>query len=605
MIKESTASAGCGRGSVFPNRSGLKTVDSELINQYMECRPNMECEPKEVMILKASIPIRRMLRIVLIVVTVAAVGAAGLMPFTDTAQAKSKKAKKVKKLMWKNSYHVHTIAPGKKFRLKVKVKPAKASKKVRYRSSNEEIATVNKRTGVVKAVKKGKCTITAISKKNSKKRVKCRIYVGKKVKQLRWKKKPARGLLFKGEKSRLKVSVKPRTAACKKLKFVSSDKKVATVTSKGIVKAKKPGKVTITVKAMDGSRKKIRCRITVWNPIKTIKLKASSHTCLIGRTLRLKKKIRPTEGTLKQVKFTSSNKRIATVSKTGAVRGIRKGKVTITAKSADHNKTARYTVYVEPASTLSKIRFTAHRGLSAKYPENTVQAFNAAVQKKYIAVETDVWNAPAFYDTSESGGSRGEFVIMHDSTITRMTDVAKKVNELNEDNIKTYPIVHGNGYDKNQRYEIPLLKEYLNVLAGANQELTIELKNNGLPSDRARALLDLIKSAGVADRTNIISFNRKTLESIYNAMDEDERSMLWLGYLVRPNNVQSEADITWAMDTEYIDYLSYYYKMINSTVVKTLDQKGKELRTWTVDDAGKALDLYRMGVDEITTNGLL
>ena len=55
--------------------------------------------------------------------------------------------------------------------------------------------------------------------------------------------------LEKGKKLKLKATVKPKKATQKKIVWSSGNKKVATVSSKGVVKAKKKGKVTITVKS--------------------------------------------------------------------------------------------------------------------------------------------------------------------------------------------------------------------------------------------------------------------------------------------------------------------------------------------------------------------
>ncbi|MBQ9014992.1 MAG: Ig-like domain-containing protein [Firmicutes bacterium] len=66
----------------------------------------------------------------------------------------------------------------------------------------------------------------------------------------------------KGKKKTLKATVSPSNAANKAVTWKSSNKKVATVTSKGVVKAKKKGKATITVTTKDG-KKKATCKITV------------------------------------------------------------------------------------------------------------------------------------------------------------------------------------------------------------------------------------------------------------------------------------------------------------------------------------------------------
>lgn len=61
----------------------------------------------------------------------------------------------------------------------------------------------------------------------------------------------------------LKATVGPKSAGNKTVKWTSSNKKVATVSASGLVTAKKKGKVTITVKAKDGSKKFAKCTITV------------------------------------------------------------------------------------------------------------------------------------------------------------------------------------------------------------------------------------------------------------------------------------------------------------------------------------------------------
>ena len=65
--------------------------------------------------------------------------------------------------------------------------------------------------------------------------------------------------LKKGEKYTLKPVVTPITTQ-DKTKFKTSNKKVATVSSKGVITAKKAGKVTITVTS---GKKKVKCTVTV------------------------------------------------------------------------------------------------------------------------------------------------------------------------------------------------------------------------------------------------------------------------------------------------------------------------------------------------------
>lgn len=102
----------------------------------------------------------------------------------------------------------------------------------------------------------------------------------------------------------------------------TSNKAIATVNSKGTVKGIKAGSATIS--ATFGGRV-LKCKITVKAPT----LSATKKTLGFGKTLQLK--LKNYKGT---VTWASSNKNIATVSKTGKVTAKKKaGKVTITAKA--------------------------------------------------------------------------------------------------------------------------------------------------------------------------------------------------------------------------------------------------------------------------------
>ena len=109
-----------------------------------------------------------------------------------------------------------------------------------------------------------------------------------------------------------------------KVKFTSSNKKVATVTSKGVVKAKKAGKTTITVKVGNYTKKVV---IQVKKP--SLKLAKSSATIKKGKTVKIKATATPSG----KVIYKSSNKKVATVTAKGVVKGKKKGTATITVTS--------------------------------------------------------------------------------------------------------------------------------------------------------------------------------------------------------------------------------------------------------------------------------
>ncbi|MBP5684395.1 MAG: DUF5011 domain-containing protein [Bacilli bacterium] len=122
------------------------------------------------------------------------------------------------------------------------------------------------------------------------------------------------------------------------------------VTVSGKVDTSKVGKYTLTYTLKVGSEEKKLTRVvnvvkkTI--PVKTIKTDKDSYSVYVGDSLTIKPTISPTDATDKTLTWTSSNKKVATVSSSGKVKGVSKGSVTITIKdsSGKVSKTVKVTV---------------------------------------------------------------------------------------------------------------------------------------------------------------------------------------------------------------------------------------------------------------------
>ncbi len=135
----------------------------------------------------------------------------------------------------------------------------------------------------------------------------------------------------------LTAMVTPDDATNPAVEWCSSNPKVAKVDQKGKVTALKKGSAVITCKAKDGSGVKATCKITVKNKLVTkIVLNKKSASLKKGRTCQLKvKTIKPSDAFNKTVTWTTSNKKVATVTKKGLVRAVGKGTCVITCKAKD------------------------------------------------------------------------------------------------------------------------------------------------------------------------------------------------------------------------------------------------------------------------------
>ena len=135
------------------------------------------------------------------------------------------------------------------------------SGELKYKSSNTSIATVNAK-GVVTVKKKGKCKITVTSIYDSKVKGTLSLTVSKGKQKAKITLKEKKASIVVGKTTTIKVkSFKGNSN--KNIAFSSSDKKVATVSSKGKVTGKKAGKATITVTSLINKKVKAVFKVTV------------------------------------------------------------------------------------------------------------------------------------------------------------------------------------------------------------------------------------------------------------------------------------------------------------------------------------------------------
>lgn len=144
-----------------------------------------------------------------------------------------------------------------------------------------------------------------------------------------------------GKNIKLTAMVSPANATNKAVKWESGNTNVAKVDSSGIVTMNKKsgGKtVTITATATDGSGVKASYKITSMKGVVKKVAISGKKTVKAGKTLKLKAKVTAAKKANKKLKWTSSNKKYATVSSAGKVKALKAGKgkkVKITAMATD------------------------------------------------------------------------------------------------------------------------------------------------------------------------------------------------------------------------------------------------------------------------------
>ncbi|MCH5202209.1 MAG: Ig-like domain-containing protein [Oscillospiraceae bacterium] len=225
----------------------------------------------------------------------------------------------------------------------------KAGAAVEWSTNNAAVATVDE-NGVVTALKKGVATITckAINPAdaNDTAEANCMVTVKQPVKAITIK---GTATVKTGKTVTLKATVTPADADNTAVTWSTSNKNIATVSAKGVVTGVKPGKVTITAKAKDGSGVKKTYSVTV-SAQKSTKLTGvkKAYKVKVKKSVTIKPAVYPKNTYNKNIKITvdAKGKKLVKVTpgktvKSGkkvTVKALKKGTAKVTFKAADNAK---------------------------------------------------------------------------------------------------------------------------------------------------------------------------------------------------------------------------------------------------------------------------
>lgn len=230
----------------------------------------------------------------------------------------------------------------------------------------------------------------------------------------------------------------------------------------------------------------------------------------------------------------------------------------------------------------------AHRGYSAKYPENSLLAFNKAVEYGADGFELDI------HLTKDE-----QIVVIHDHTINRTTTGRGKVVEMSFDEIQQFNIKNGlfNVTDE----KVPLLSEVLDIVKKHNKLLNIEIKAE--PGKIEDKLHELLTRYDIIDQIIISSFNIESLVKMEALDSSYETALLFDRYHTSPwdyktsHNIKSihpnakHITIDHLVELEHNELLARVYTV----------NKEKDLKTWMsssvtgiiTDEVERAVQLKR------------
>ena len=264
-----------------------------------------------------------------------------------------------------------SVAAGESITLTPVFTPAGASmKKVTWSSRAPSVAAVDE-NGVVTGLKKGSAAIEAKAADGSGKTASVYITVTQKAESLSLNNTYAE--VVTGRYVTLSPQIMPRETNDRTVTWSSSDESVATVGSNGSVKGIKAGTCEITCVSNSNPALSATATVKVIQRVTKIEFgTANGISFPVRTTQQLTWSVYPDDATVKDVKFTSSSQKVATVDQNGLVTGVSRGKATITAAATDGSG-RRATIRVEVTQPVEGVSIQygvyhvqIHRNLSVK-----------------------------------------------------------------------------------------------------------------------------------------------------------------------------------------------------------------------------------------------
>lgn len=224
----------------------------------------------------------------------------------------------------------------------------------------------------------------------------------------------------------------------------------------------------------------------------------------------------------------------------------------------------------------------AHRGASGYAPENTLPAFELALEQGADGVEFDVQLS-----------RDGVVVVIHDETLDRTTDGTGRVVDHSLDELRELDA--SNGMPEYSPTSIPTLVEVLDLLEPHPVRINIELKNSEQPyPGLEEKVLAEVRERGLAERVVLSSFSDDSIGRLHRLAPDIELATLYTRPQVRPwRNAARLGARAIHPPAMLVAGWPWVYRA---------HAKGMAVRPWVVNSEPQFTRMFRRRVDAVLTD---
>ncbi len=238
----------------------------------------------------------------------------------------------------------------------------------------------------------------------------------------------------------------------------------------------------------------------------------------------------------------------------------------------------------------------AHRGASAHAPENTIAAFQKAVEDRAQGIEFDVRLA-----------KDGVPVVFHDATLKRICGVEKKVSSIASWGLKEFDAgawfskKRGSDLKDFTGEQIPTLTETLGFLRNYQGIVYIELKATNAEVEKlSNAVCDIIGESKMLEQIFIKSFKLEAIPFVKRACPKVSTAALFAPKI--SNALRKEKHLINISRELGVDRLSVHFSLATRKLVNKALEFDLPVTIWTADSGRWISKSIKQGIDHIITN---
>jgi len=225
---------------------------------------------------------------------------------------------------------------------------------------------------------------------------------------------------------------------------------------------------------------------------------------------------------------------------------------------------------------VESVDITAHRGSSARAPENTLAAMTAAIEDGSDYIELDVQTC-----------ADGTVVVLHDGDLMRVAGDARRVEDLRLAELQQIDV--GRRFSEQfAGQHVPTLAEVIHLIRG-RVKLNIELKYNRPDPKLIPAVREVLRAEQFLDQCVITSLEASAVREFQEAEPTALTGLIVTAAIGRITGLQS-------------DFLSVAAPQATPEFIRKAHRAGKQVHVWTVNEPQAMLQMIENGADNLITD---